>query len=407
MYTGVDRQRRRRATEEWEIMMRKKIRMEVDEEFDRLFAQVKLTRIKSNEPKLEAFLSESALKMVKEQGPFDLTTPVGLGKFKRKILLITHPDKQRPESIYHTEFSNFFEAHKKWQNEIDDIRAGKDLAGDGATEYLFFADPVIPVMPLDRPVIKLMLPLQLPSITTDSMPQLQKVIKSTQKTLEAAQKIEQKFVQPVSSFIDEHPRCTNLIEDMCVDDTNESCLIVDFDQSARLDVNLPPLVKVQKKKSKKRHSSNVVPLDTFSKKSLHSVKDNDFKTLRIRDDEFDSDEKVHSTQVKIECKTMDVKNPESEPKWLKLAKLLIRYAKERDVRGEFNITPVYDFIFKIECMDNNKVSRKTVRTWQQALQKLLSKRTMSQLHIEGHGIIEQILTKKNGVGNHIRYRIWQ
>ena len=360
------------------------------QEGDDYMKQRKIERIEAAKPILETFLSKDAMHFVEHHGPFDLTTSTGVSKFKRKIMLITHPDKQRPECIYHDELSSFFEAYKKWENDLDETRKN----------------------PFDWSEI-------LPQPSVPQQPQQQQ--SQSQQPQQPQQQQHDSPSRPTASFTDIYHR-VDLIEDICIDDTKDLTTCVSLRESnTNLDAIVPlpsfpqqsstsSICKDSRKKSKKRHQAQVTSLDRFSKKPRQDD-----------DDDFHQDKKVEDTRVKIECKTMEVqkkkaklainvKKTKTDPNWLKLAKSFIQYAKEKNVQGEFRVTDIYDTVFRLYDVKGNTYADKKheVRNWQTRLKTLLKKQPLCQLMIDGHGTMEQILTKKNeGKNNSIRYRVVQ
>jgi hypothetical protein len=75
-------------------------------------------------PNPSQYLSCGGLELLKELGPFDHNTHGGLGKMRRKVFLVTHPDKRRQESIYHQEFSKYFQALESYLNSTQTLQNG-------------------------------------------------------------------------------------------------------------------------------------------------------------------------------------------------------------------------------------------------------------------------------------------
>lgn len=355
--------------------------------------QFDIRKLESAKPTLDAFLSPGALEFLKKNEPFDLSTSAGVSKFKRRILLQTHPDKQQPEHIYHNEFNNFFEAYKKWTYDLDVLRSSTEPT---------ISIPSFPAQMLAETTVQQPMQQNVPiiSITIPST-----VLPTTFLTAQN-ENLSHHSSKPITSFIDKRPRVVDVVEDICIDSTTDLCDIRNLDdmQIENVEAFIPfptlvspvnPSLPISRKKSKKQHHVNVTPLDTFSKKQRHTF------DQEVSDDDFHLDEKVVSPPVKIECKTLESKKFKDDTNWIKLAKLLIQYAKENNIQNKFVITEAYDFILETTLVEGSNYAKKThrIRNWQQGLKTQMLKFPLYRFRVDGCGTIEQILIKKKEGGS--------
>jgi hypothetical protein len=332
------------------------------------------------EPKPENYLSTDAMQFMKQImdkcGPFDLSTSSGFHKMKRRVQLFTHPDKNRPESIYHGEFVKYFEAHKQWEERgtLISVRETEDRARKTTS---------------------------MPTITNENTPPSinqrdldgRGALLQHQRDLDGRGALLQ-HQQISASFINPTPHIVDIMEDICVDGPKElpvenvdPTVFIQF-VSKSPQLSQPDTCTL----SKKRPSYEITTLDKFPKKPKH-------EDMEVVDDD------INQTKIDCQVKSNPKRKRKENPQWKQFIKKLFEYCLEKNTMEIKCITDVYSKSL-FEIVPKNVIDKnKAIRTCQQQFKNnILDPKKTNQFYLKGYGIIEQVLTKK-GKNNKISYRI--